>query len=178
MNHPFLIPYLNGQIECAITGIKSNDELEDILLRFDPLIPIPPPSAVDDLFAHSLANLMICKNELEYFNQNITEFCRMALFNLAKSTETLVQGKMNEFKELPKVQLPSNSTYSSSTVSHSPISTMVDCGLPTPNGVQKVKKEMKTNVEPLKHSSDLGKKNPKSLPKQSTEILKNWILSK
>lgn|SRR3990167_5769937 len=171
MNHPFLIPYLNGQIECAVTGIKSNDELNEILLSYDPSVAIPPPSPVDDLFIHSLSNLMACKNEMEYFNQNVQEFCRMALYNLEKSTETLVQGKIHDLKELPKVQ--ASTTYHS-TVSHSPISQMVECP-PMSSNLAKVKKDITTTVEPPKH--EMGKKNPKSLPKQSTEILKNWILS-
>jgi len=188
--HPLFFPVINGMIECALAGWSEPPQRN--LIPYE-RTPANTPNRLDQFMLDALEAQWANKNELEYLHSSVTEFCKTAITNLDKTTSELLQCKPTELQGY-------GSTVKISTQTSMPLpheSQLVDChGPPPPVPMSFVPPEPivvphkppsilsspTITRENQNHSpsSSLDKnmlsKNPKTLPKEATEVLKNWIL--
>jgi hypothetical protein len=190
--HPLFFPVINGMIECALAG--WGDPPQRNLIPFE-RSPANQPSRLDQFMLDALEAQWCNKNELEYLHSSVSEFCKTAMTNLEKTTTELLQckpGELHGYGSSVKISTQGSLNVAGAHETHTechgpPPPVPMSFTHPAPEPVvlpQKPPSVLSSPPTPIASLRDSGSdhknalKNPKTLPKEATEVLKNWILGR
>lgn len=181
-SHPLFFPVLNGMMECALAGWGNQNPN----IRATPRPPFgildSATTSVDRFMLEILQAQWSNKQELEFFQKEVTLFCDSTIASLEKGQNDLLHCKPENLRDYGAVKL-SASHPSLTTNQHHRMGHMPESHNPPPplamsnyyaNGPHM---DFNHNIPTSpKQSPSSEKKNPKSLPKEATDILKGWIM--
>jgi len=188
-SHPLFLPVLNGMMECTLAGWGS----QNTHVRLPPQPPLAflnsETNSVDRFMLEILQAQWSNKQELEFFQKDVSNFCDGIIANLEKGQNDILQCKPEDLRDYGSVKLSASHSGLPSTNHHQRVEHMTESHKSPPplamgyygNGQSHMdyRSDFNHNIptSPLQSpSSEKKLKNPKSLPKEATDILKSWIM--